>query len=1247
MEVTDSDGATTYTDALLTVTAQPDNWAPILVYPSQDIDIALEACDDPLVEVCFYVTAYDNCDESVTATVEMNGQTLTAVAGNQYCVEVTPGDYQIDMSSTDASNNSSAESFTVSVTQEEAIPDNLACISNVQATLEGDCSVELLASTVLNGEWGCLTDEDFDIVVIDGQEDNGAIIDGCGTFGYMISLKEGVAGNFTVCWGEVTAEDKTSPVIDCPDPTDHSLTSGEAFVCSDIETIRIDGVQYYTTTAAGEIIEGSLSAELGYILSQTGYPEVSDNCGQLRVAVWDVVAENECGDDVITRHFEVSDRYNSDCTGQPMTASCTQEIRVRKPDINDVDTPEGIVEIECSDETALTDEGYPHPSETGYPSVTTAYGTYDLAAVYCNLGAAYEDSEPIEVCASSYKIIRTWSIIDWCVEPAQITEYTQIIKVGDTTPPVIGCNWTDTDWDGEVDMPVYSTGPFDCTATIPIAAPNVTDNCNTYQWEVTIVIHVEKNLYDQWGQVIGTQVIDENFSSYGPFGPGESGPFATGVPLSTFGNHYLHYSVTDACGNTSYYDCEFAVVDNIAPVAVCDDDLHISVGGEGYARVYAEDVDEGSNDNCELVSIEVRRAGGVWGLWVDFDCDDVHNYVTIELRVWDASGNSNICWLEVLVEDKINPYCHAPHNTTLHCDDDALHHIDWDAAAQLNEVFGSAWAEDNCNATADQISVNNNLNDCGWGTVVRTFQATDDWGLTSTNACQQVITVYEVHNYEIKFPKDADAECGTPNPDTITYVDYGCDLLTVNVHDELYEATSDECYKILRTYKVINWCEWDGEAAPIVIGRDEDCDNNPGDEDVYVIVRTTWNGPNPIYTTFVDRDNNENNTNPFTGTSRCTNLPKPNGHWANSNINTELASVGHWQYTQVIKVYDFVAPTAVVTDYSAFCSETADCFGDVVIEFTVTELCDLDVVTAEGHLDAFADGIYDGPATVTETGRDEAAQTITYEISGNYPIGAHAFGVHIEDGCENVLWLEIPFEVVDCKAPTPICINGLTVTLMPQPDGCCAMAIWASDFIASDVDDCTEPVKYSIHRADDVADGSEIPSPDVTGLVLDCNDDETTLIRIYSWDSAYNPYAVQPDGTIGGPNYDYCETYVLVQAWVTCDNGPAGATVAGAITTEDAEGLEGAEVQLAGGEFLDALTATDGSYEFTDVALGTDITITPHLDANPLNGVSTFDLVLISKHILGVQTLNSPYKMIAADVNSSTTITTRGYDPIA
>jgi hypothetical protein len=51
-------------------------------------------------------------------------------------------------------------------------------------------------------------------------------------------------------------------------------------------------------------------------------------------------------------------------------------------------------------------------------------------------------------------------------------------------------------------------------------------------------------------------------------------------------------------------------------------------------------------------------------------------------------------------------------------------------------------------------------------------------------------------------------------------------------------------------------------------------------------------------------------------------------------------------------------------------------------------------------------------------------------------------------------------------------------------------------------------------------------------------------------------------------------------------------------------------------------------------------TIEPEKDDNPLNGVTTYDLVLISKHILGLEPLNSPYKMIAADANKSGSITT-------
>lgn len=45
-------------------------------------------------------------------------------------------------------------------------------------------------------------------------------------------------------------------------------------------------------------------------------------------------------------------------------------------------------------------------------------------------------------------------------------------------------------------------------------------------------------------------------------------------------------------------------------------------------------------------------------------------------------------------------------------------------------------------------------------------------------------------------------------------------------------------------------------------------------------------------------------------------------------------------------------------------------------------------------------------------------------------------------------------------------------------------------------------------------------------------------------------------------------------------------------------------------------------------------------DNDPLNGVSTFDLVLINKHILGLELFNSPYIIIAADANKSKAVTT-------
>jgi photosystem II stability/assembly factor-like uncharacterized protein len=69
-------------------------------------------------------------------------------------------------------------------------------------------------------------------------------------------------------------------------------------------------------------------------------------------------------------------------------------------------------------------------------------------------------------------------------------------------------------------------------------------------------------------------------------------------------------------------------------------------------------------------------------------------------------------------------------------------------------------------------------------------------------------------------------------------------------------------------------------------------------------------------------------------------------------------------------------------------------------------------------------------------------------------------------------------------------------------------------------------------------------------------------------------------------------------------------------------------------------TSDKGCFEANaDFPINTDYEIKPYRNENWLNGVSTFDMVLIQRHILDIEAFASPYKVIAADVNKSGNVT--------
>ena len=99
-----------------------------------------------------------------------------------------------------------------------------------------------------------------------------------------------------------------------------------------------------------------------------------------------------------------------------------------------------------------------------------------------------------------------------------------------------------------------------------------------------------------------------------------------------------------------------------------------------------------------------------------------------------------------------------------------------------------------------------------------------------------------------------------------------------------------------------------------------------------------------------------------------------------------------------------------------------------------------------------------------------------------------------------------------------------------------------------------------------------------------------------------------------------------------------GGMVAGRIVDGNGENVQSVSIAVNGADQKNMTTSADGQYQFV-LPMGGDYTVTPEKDMNPLNGVSTFDLVLISKHILGISQFDTPYKYIAADVNKSGSIT--------
>jgi hypothetical protein len=1124
-------------------------------------------------------------------------------------------------------------------------PTQVVCNSLVQVSLEQNCTAVVTQDMVLEGTYPCF--DDYDVVIslpggVPLSPPN--VVTGAHaglTLNYV--LVHPISGN--TCWGQILVEDKLPPVVTCPPDVQILCTvDPDSLVC------------WYPPAPAGIDFFGNPVTVPNTCRLYLGEPTIQD-CSDYIWEYTDDYVQFSCAQNpnivaIIERTFVVTDEWGNQTT-------CTQTITKLRGEASQVDPPADI-NFFCDSQPANFD-----PAITGWPKIA-GHNLTTTGTGICGLGVTYAD-EIVNLCPGSFKIVRTWTIFDWC--PAgggapNKTTFVQYIKVEDL-PPSITIDCLESVDTFHVVYTIGQNATINGVNVIVSIGPNppatfhigdiIEQTATTYTVIEDIIIvkpsiKLKVKKYDTSKTSCNLSATEPgNLPHYAckTFGPV---PFATvdagcqglksltvetpvgkttnggmipapGLPLG--GPHNLIYRAEDECGNITEFILPVYVVDDVAPIAVCDEITDVNLSGDGLAVVNAITFDDGSWDGCCLDKLLVRKmsdpcgTGGTnFGPSVTFCCAEAGQTVQVVFRAVDCHGNTNDCMVQVMVNDKLPPILvNCPDNKRITCDwyaqnlETHLMNLGTNQNAQsqfLDQFFGAPTFQDNCSPNINrqyQLSIDQ----CLEGTITRTWRATDNnTPPNQSNQCTQRIFIDHISDWVVEFPQDITVFCQN---DTVITPSFGepkiffetCELVAVSKDDKTFTVVPDACFKIIRTWTVINWC---------VVGANVDQEVVEASEAQFgfPLSNCDFDGDNDCDTrTFRDSWNRLTGNHPVTGQPY---KQRPGASDAASSLpiynpDTDPDSDpwdGYITYEQVIKVNDTGKPQFV----NGCPQQNIDildntCLANIALNFPNIDDCVEDQYIKKNARikigNVWTNVIVNG-----------VAQNLPPVAPGIYEVEYKA-----EDMCNNQSVCNSTLRVADKKKPTPYCEFGLVIELMNTTPP--MVQVWASDFDKGSFDNCPGTLQFSFSS-----------NTSYTGRTFDC-DSVDVQIPIQMW------------VTDAAGNKDYCETFIVIQDNMTQCPDTLSVAVAGLIETEQSQGVADVNVQLSGSDQMSMMTGNDGMFSF-DVTPGGDYTISPLKDDNPLNGVTTFDLVLITKHILGVQLLNSPYKIIAADANKSNSVTT-------
>ena len=953
-------------------------------------------------------------------------------------------------------------------------------------------------------------------------------------------------------------------------------------------------------------------------------PKAKDNCDvDVELIDTEVLDGLNCGTQILVNTWQCTDIGGN-------VASCTQEYVFQGFDYVNLKWPKNFDNLpfnqkmlECDSGFPVDEGGNPHPSFTGYPEgIGSSCGFVEVFY--------YDDVYKLDC---GIKILRNWIVVDDC--RGQVYKNIQIIRITDSKAPTF-----------------MITNPFKVNTKAFICNANV---------DVPDIMHLEDNCCDNskwWITTKNNFAISGDLNGNGYVDPNEKWQLQN-VPT---GKYELCYNVVDCCGNFSSDCVEFEVYDANPPIAVCEQYKQVSLTVSADARVDAIDFNSGSFDNCRPVFFKVLRVndkfeydGGCPGLngddkpsteivdvWYDdqvyFCCDDAGKQVMVSLRVFDVNpgsgpidpkrylfggdlyGHFNDCWSIVTIECKIPPALTCP-PVEITCEESLDPNDNPKLWPQVTGICGV-----NLSYTDSR---DNNV--CS-ANITRTWTASS---CTRSTQCKQSIKVIQTTPFDpctIVFPGDKQVHCTNSLPEggSPTWDEYPCNIITSEIiREDTFKFVEGACYKILREWAVIDWCVYKA---------------NTGAED---------------------------NIDQITGARKL-------------NCNT-LIKDGYYRYTQVLKIVDLIPPAITTVDQCV--GFTDGCFANgVTMTAVASDTCNTNeeywwkyVVINMDTWDTIQYSYNFLPKPLTgEKGlrsKDKLDKTKEGKLVLNNPVPGGIYKViwTVGDGCGNANTAEQVFTVVDKKAPTPILVNISTATMYDCFVEVCAIIFdkgGCDGNCISSFDNCTpsmelyftfgpvlpklyvDPVKWENQYN---KYGRYFYDP-VTGLIsteekylfgeayawdpirrttcrvfgidrLGNGPDHTQILEVYVWDK----FALNED--CDDNNYDF--GVVILSLNTDGDDCPEpGSLVSGIVKTCNSESaIKNALISFNDNEETRvAMSSEDGKFDISLPENNYVITATRKIDGIP--GLTTLDLVIIQKHILGMKTINDICKMAAMDINS-------------